>query len=193
MHAKKEAAEACAPDTQAASRGSEHDRNRSPTQKGAQCKVCGAETAMYVGGEPICVNCDDEFERQKTNPVTLMCDEGVRLLREYDYAALNLAAIISEIVESLPRLPAAELARLNSLASDYYQRVKIAEDRYRKHLKPIAANFQKLLPDPPVKQSYPLDCSTNGSSLPMFKLGGHLVGRFCRRTTTSNIRKAAVQ
>lgn len=33
------------------------------------CVHCGAETEMYVRGVPVCVRCDNEFEKTKVGAV----------------------------------------------------------------------------------------------------------------------------
>jgi hypothetical protein len=30
----------------------------------AKCRICGVDTTLYVNGHPICLECDDEFNRE---------------------------------------------------------------------------------------------------------------------------------
>jgi hypothetical protein len=34
----------------------------------AKCRVCGVDTSLYVNGHPICLECDDEVNRELEFP-----------------------------------------------------------------------------------------------------------------------------
>lgn len=105
----------------------------------AKCVSCGAETALYVGDEPVCVDCDDQRSQpQRCKPSTrdmateAGCSVCAVLQADYERSVIDLDSAVTETREAWvtseydKRERKADKARLDA------ENARFALDRHRR-------------------------------------------------------------